>query len=172
MTTLILGIGNEWASDDGVGPEVVRRLQDRMKDPGGGIPDPGGIPETGGVQAAAVDFRILAQPDLSLLDLLAGYTDLLVVDAVVSGSPPGTVHRQQWQPGALESRGLQRASSHGFGVRELLEMGAVLGKLPARVEFVGIEITSTEPGRGLSPEVEGAVDGVVEELVRMLGIKQ
>ncbi len=157
MNTLILGIGNEWASDDGVGPEVVRRLQGRMQ-------DPGGIPETGGAQAVAVDFRILAQPDLLLLDLLPGYTDLLVVDAVVSGSPPGTIHHEKWQPGALAARGVERASSHGFGVRELLEMAAVLGKLPARVELVGIEIASTEPGQGLSPEVKEAVDELVERL--------
>lgn len=164
MNTLILGIGNEWASDDGVGPEVVRRLQGRMQ-------DPGGIPETGGAQAAAADFRILAQPDLSLLDLLPGYTALLVVDAVVSASPPGTIHHEKWQPGALAARGVERASSHGFGVRELLEMGAVLGKLPTRVELWGIEIASTEPGRGLSAKVAGAVDGVVEALVERLTTK-
>ncbi len=147
MTTLILGIGNEWASDDGVGPEVVRRLQGRWK-------------QGGRESAEKVEFSILAQPDLSLLDRIAGCAYLIVVDAVVAGQPPGTLHREMWEPGVLAARGVQRASSHGFGVRELLEMAAVMGKLPERVELWGIEIASTEPGQGLSPEVAGAVDGV------------
>ena len=155
MTTLVIGIGNEWASDDGVGPEVVRRLQGRWR-------------ENDREPDREIEFRTLVQPDLSLLDLLPDYTDLLVVDAVVSDALPGTIHREKWQPGALAARGVERASSHGFGVRELLEMGAVLGKLPARVELVGIEIASTEPGQGLSVEVAGAVDGVVEELMEMV----
>jgi hydrogenase maturation protease len=53
-------------------------------------------------------------------------------------------------------------------VRELLEMAAVLGKLPARVQLVGIEIASTAPGRGLSPEVERAVERAVAGVVAML----
>ena len=34
MTTLVVGIGNPWASDDGVGPEVVRRVQARWQEEG------------------------------------------------------------------------------------------------------------------------------------------
>ncbi|HEY52889.1 MAG TPA: hydrogenase maturation protease [Caldilineae bacterium] len=158
MTTLILGIGNEWASDDGVGPEVVRRLQGRWQKEGR-EPD------------REVEFSILAQPDLSLLDRIAGYSDLIVVDAVVGGQPPGTIHRETWEPGMLVERGVQRASSHGFGVHELLEMAAVMGKLPPRVQLIGIEIASTEPGQGLSATVAQAVEGVMEELAEMVGAK-
>jgi len=93
---------------------------------------------------------------------------LILVDARVSERPPGTLHHEKWQSGALAPRGVERASSHGFGVRELLEMAAVLGKLPARVQLVGIEIASTAPGRGLSPEVERAVERAVAGVVAML----
>jgi hypothetical protein len=55
---------------------------------------------------------------------------------------------ETWESGMLAARGVQRASSHGFGVRELLEMAEVMGKLPARVELWGIEIASTEAGQG------------------------
>lgn len=158
MTILVLGIGNEWASDDGVGPEVVRRLADRWQEQGREVGN-------------QFEFSVLAQPDLLLLDRIAGYTDLIVVDAVVSNSPPGTLHREIWEPGMLAPRGVQRASSHGFGVRELLEMAAVMGKLPDSVELWGIEIASTEPGQGLSAEVEAAVDGVVKALGEWLATK-
>jgi hydrogenase maturation protease len=156
MTSLILGIGNDWASDDGVGPEVVRRAQDRWQ-------------QEGLVSEPKIEFNILAQPDLSLLDRLVDYDSLIVVDAVSGPQPPGTLHRQVWKPGLLATRGVQRASSHGFGVRELLNMAAVMGKLPEHVELWGIEIASTEPGQGLSAEVAGAVDGVVEALGEWFG---
>ena len=133
MNTIVLGIGNEWASDDGVGPEVVRRLQDRWQEQDW---DP----------KQTVEFSVIARPDLSLLDRIVGYTNLIIVDAVVSDQPPGIVHHEMWEPGVLEARGVQRASSHGFGVRELLEMAEVMGKLPERVECGGLR--SLRPNRG------------------------
>ena len=154
MTLLVLGIGNPWAADDGVGPEVVRRLQVGWQEEGG--------------DSALVEFQTLSQPDLGLLDALAECDALIVVDAVVSGAAPGTVHREVWQPGAVDSRGVERASSHGFGVRELLEMAAALGRLPARVELWGIEIESTEPGEGFSAAVGEAIPGVVEQLLAVV----
>ena len=155
---LILGIGNAWASDDGVGPEVVRRAQARLV----------GLERNA---ASEVGFVIMARPDLALLDRLAGVDRLILVDGVVSGATPGTLHRRAWRPGLVEERGVERASSHGFGVKELLEMARALGKLPARVELWGVEITSAAPGQGLSPAVAGAVEEIVEQLVEALGVE-
>ncbi len=152
--TLLLGIGNAWASDDGVGPEVVRRVQAWWE----------GLEGLERNATGEVGFVIMAQPDLSLIDLMADCDRLIVVDGVMSGARPGTLHRQVWEAGMLGGKGVERASSHGFGVKELLEMARALGKLPARVELWGVEIASTAPGRGLSPEVAGAVDDVVRAL--------
>lgn len=151
MTILILGIGNEWASDDGVGPEVVRLVEAWWR-------------ENARKTAREVEFSILAQPDLSLLDRIAGVERLIIVDAVESGAKPGTLHHQMWDRGVLADKGLARASSHGFGVHELLQMASVLGKLPARIELWGIEIVSTEMGQGLTEEVAEAVPAIVTAL--------
>jgi hydrogenase maturation protease len=153
--TLVLGIGNEWAADDGVGPAVVRRVQQEW--------------HTRGRNATReVGFVVMARPDLSLLDHLADARRLIIVDAVVGGAAPGTLHRQVWRPGATESRGVERASSHGFGVEELLQMAAALGKLPPLVELWGIEIASTEPGSGLTPAVARATEQTARELLALL----
>ena len=149
--TLVLGIGNEWATDDGVGPQVVRRVQQSWA-------------VRGRNATREVGFVVMARPDLSLLEHLTGVHRLIVVDAVVSGAAPGTLHRQVWRPGATESRGVERASSHGFGVAELLQMAAALGKLPRLVELWGIEIASTEPGAGLTPTVARAADEIAAQL--------
>lgn len=156
MSTLVVGIGNPWASDDGVGQEVVHRLEALAE----------AHMRHGG--RAPVTCVTLAQPDVALLDALESCDTAIIVDAVISGAPPGTVHRQLWQPGMLGVRVAARASSHGFGVRELLDMAAALERLPEKVILWGIEAGSREPGQGLSAEVLAAVPAVVEGLWREL----
>ena len=115
----------------------------------------------------------MARPDLSLLDMMAHCQRLIIVDAVMSRAAPGTLHRREWRADAVESRGVERASSHGFGVGELLSMAAALDRLPPRVELWGIEIASTASGPGLTPAVErgvaNAAAALQEELERMTG---
>ncbi len=154
-SALLLGIGNEWASDDGVGPEVVRRVKVWWE----------GLERNA---TGEVGFVIMAQPDLALLDLLADCDRVIIVDAVRSGARPGTLHRQAWEAGMLGDRGVERASSHGFGVRELLDMARALGKLPPRVELWGVEAASTAPGRGLTPRVDEAVESTAQALAEYL----
>ncbi|MFN2167795.1 MAG: hydrogenase maturation protease [Anaerolineae bacterium] len=151
MYTIVIGIGNPWASDDGVGVEVVRRLQARLD------AEP---------QQRRPPVRLLArtQPDLDLLEELAGCRRLVVVDAVASGAPPGSLHHLVWQPDRVAGRGLERASSHGFGLGDWLLMADALGRLPSEVEVWGIEVARTEPGPGLSPAVAAALPGLVNTL--------
>jgi hydrogenase maturation protease len=166
MRLCIVGIGNTWASDDAVGPKVVRRLQNQPP-PISRQP----LQQTNGDEPEAevrpvVIFQTLAQPPVELLDLMEHCDILIVVDAVISGAPPGTIHRHLWSPDLLSSRGQERASSHGLGLREMLELAAKLEQLPAKVVLFGIEIKSTELGHGLSAEVAEALPQVVEQLRR------
>ena len=155
MAVLAVGLDNHWASDEGVGGEMVYRLQERL---------------AAKALAARPAVRVLAlpQPDVALIDAMEDCERLLVVDAVRSGAPPGTLHHVDWAPGSVEDRGVARASSHGLGVREVLELAAAMDKLPARVELWGVEIVSTEPGQGLSPAVAAALPGLVERVLSAL----
>jgi hydrogenase maturation protease len=163
----VVGIGNAWASDDGIGPQIVDQLRSLYAD----IPPDAWSKNGRGDKlnvAPAVTFKTMPRPDVSLLDSLRGSDVLIVVDAVVGNTPPGTVHRQIWQPGLLDSRGVERASSHGFGVREVLNLAEMLGQLPTQVILWGIEVASTEPGRNLSANVEAALPNIVDQLLNEL----
>lgn len=155
MRVLVAGIGNPWASDDGVGAEVIRRLQARLP----------AEPNMGG---RAVEVLTMGQPSFDLLDVVDGYDQLIIVDAVASGAEPGTVHCVAWQPGVVLDRGVERVSSHGLGIREVLELGAALGRLPGRVDLWGIEAGSTTSGSGLSPSLAAAVPAIVERFMTEL----
>jgi hydrogenase maturation protease len=128
MTTI--GVGNEWRHDDGAGLEVARRL--------------------GG--------RELSGEPIGLVEAIDGVDEVTIVDAVCSGAPPGTLHVFEAGADPLPVALFGSSSTHALGVAEALEIARSLGRLPARVRVVGIEGSRFDYGRGLSPEVEAAVE--------------
>ena len=139
----IIGIGNEWRSDDAAGLEVVRRLR-RLGRP---------------------DMKLIEMhgEPAGLLDRWEGDQSVVLVDAVHSGAPPGTIHRFDARSAPVRGD-LHRASSHHLSVAEAIELGRVLGRLPRSLELIGIEAAGFEAGRGLAAPVDRAVDRVVAEL--------
>jgi len=142
--TLVLGAGNRWRRDDGAGREVARRLRQRL-------------PES--VRVVEVNGEAT-----ELLAAWEGAEAAVVVDAVSSGSPPGTVHRFDAAAEPLPAS-LTTPSSHGFGVPQAVELGRRLGRLPPRILVYGIEGEDFGHGEGLSRAVERAVGEVVEAVV-------
>lgn len=141
---LVVGVGNAWRSDDGAGSAVARLL--------------------------AGDPRVLAYggEPVGLIETWGGADEVLLVDAVSSGAPPGTVHRIDALAAALPTT-LGRGSTHAFGVQETIELARVLGRLPPRLELYAIEGERFIAGEELSPAVERAVEDVARELRARLG---
>jgi hydrogenase maturation protease len=93
-------------------------------------------------------------------------TDMvIIIDAVVSGAQPGTVHRFDVQAGPIPTTAFH-ASTHAFGVAEAIELARALGQMPARVLVYGIESRSWDAGVGLSRELERVVPTVVERILQ------
>lgn len=149
MTTLVLGCGNLLREDDGAGIRAVRLLRERK------------LPE---------DVRVIEAgcPGLGLLDLLAGSDRAVIVDAVLSGARPGTLHR--FGPGVLPDRNWLPLSLHGVNLVDALALGrvAVPEALPDSITIFGVEIARRGMGEGLSPEVEAALPELVEMILREL----
>jgi hydrogenase maturation protease len=62
------------------------------------------------------------------------------------------------------------ASTHLVGLGEAVQLGAAVGVLPGDMVLFGIEISSVEPGIGLGPDVDRAVDNVVASIVQICDI--
>jgi hydrogenase maturation protease len=142
--TVVLGAGNRWRRDDGAGRDVAHRLRQRL-------PESARVVEVSGEAT-------------ELLAAWEGAEAAVVVDAVSSGSPPGTVHRFDAAAEPLPAS-LTTPSSHGFGVAQAVELGRRLGRLPPRLVVYGVEGEDFGHGEGLSPTVERAVGEVVEAVV-------
>ena len=156
---LIVGIGNEYRSDDAVGLVVARRLK------GFSQPEAQASPQA----ATAGQIRIieLAGEGTALLEAWRGCERVILVDAVCSGAPPGTIHRFDASAGAIPAN-LFAASSHAFGVAQGIELARALGQLPRQMLLYGIDGKDFSAGARLSPEAQQAGQVVTEMLARTL----
>ncbi len=145
----VIGVGNRWRSDDGVGLEVAARVR-ALAPPGVEVVEREGEP-------------------VGLLDALEGAEAVVLVDAVSSGGTPGTLHRLDATETELPHELFAR-STHHLGLAEAVELGRALGRLPERVVVVGVEGGSWAAGDELSPQVaeslDAAVAAVLEEAER------
>ena len=97
--------------------------------------------ESSGILAKCPKGRICAEkcdrPGSLLLYMMQGAQAVIIIDAVQSGSEPGTLHRLYLQD--LDDVPFM-LSSHGFGVASALSLASALGDLPEQVIIYGIEI--------------------------------
>jgi hydrogenase maturation protease len=144
VRTLVLGLGNAILGDDGVGLRVAREVARRL-------------PASSGVTVAEED-----RGGLALVEQLAGFDRAMLVDAIQTGAPAGTLHTL-----GVRSVPTQRtATAHGINLRTALELGRRSGlALPAEaaISILGIEAKDVLTfGETLTPEVEQAIPRAVE----------
>jgi hydrogenase maturation protease len=141
----VIGVGNAYRGDDAVGLLVARRLRAR------------------GLEAIEEEGEPVA-----LIDTFAGRDTVVLVDAVRSGSAPGTVHRADVSDRSLPSALLGSTSTHAIGLGEAIELARALGRLPRRIVVFGVEGARFDAGAALSPDVAAAVPRLVESVAAEL----
>jgi len=143
--TVLVGVGNPFRSDDGVGQIVVRRLR-------------GEVPSNVKVQEESGDGT-------ELLEAWKGADCAILVDAVQSGAPPGTIHRLDARTEKLPVW-FAHTSTHAFGVAEAIELARIMGDLPNHLVVYGIEGLDFSAGTELSPEVAEVVPAAANLVLR------
>ncbi len=153
MKIAVIGIGQAMKGDDAAGLEAVRHWRQAFR-------------ETASRPEVSVEASGL--PGLNLLDLLTEVDAAILVDAVRSSAPAGTIHCLE--PDQLAAFTGAAQSAHGWGVAETLALAEEL-KLPARsvkVRIIGIEAGQMELGAGLSRQVESAMPDICAAIEKTL----
>ena len=144
--TLVLGLGNPILTDDGVGIHVVRAAAAYY------------------TPANGVTFAEASVGGLRLLDALAGYERVILVDAIqTQGGQPGDVYRLAASdlPASLHS-----GSTHDLSLPAALDLGRRLGMaLPTddALILVAVEVEDVLTfGETCTPAVAEAIPHVVQ----------
>jgi hydrogenase maturation protease len=138
--TLVAGIGNVFLGDDGFGVAVVNRLAGRPSRPG----------------VRVVDFGIRSV-DLAFA-LLDAYDQVILIDALPRGGPPGTLY--VLEPDALAAA--EPIEGHSLNLAQALGWVRAMGGTRAAIRIVGCDPAvipaDGDVAVGLSPPVLAAVD--------------
>ena len=145
VDALVLGIGNDFRCDDGVGVAAARRIAE--------------------LRIAGVRVMIDVGDPASVLDAWTDVSLVVAVDAATcDGAQPGRIRR--WSTGCHAASAL--VSSHGFGLAQTLSLGEALGRLPRRLVIFTVDVEDVSRQATLTPAVAGVVPQVIEAIITEL----
>jgi hydrogenase maturation protease len=139
MNIRVLGLGNSILRDDAIGLLAAEQLRD--------------------LEPAGVSVIATEESGLALLDFLVDQDRVLVLDAIQTGKPPGTILEF-----SMEDADWQLTSNpHGTGLPEVVGLGRALGQhMPSDVKVLAIQVLEAkEVFEGLTEPLQAALPGLV-----------
>jgi hydrogenase maturation protease len=151
MKTIVLGLGNPYLGDDGVGWRVAEQVRAHITN-------------------LEIEVDCHAGGGLSLMERLIGYDRAIIIDAINTGhQPQGTVSsfRLEDLPNYAQSH---LASAHETTLQTALQVGRTMGAaLPNDIRIIAIEAQNVyDFSEELSPAVANAVPQAVDLVIRQL----
>jgi len=141
--TLLIGIGNEYRSDDGVGLVVAKAIKEK--------------------QVSSVIVEEESGEGAALMEAWQGFQNVILVDAVSSGAMPGTIFRIDANKDTVPIK-FFHYSTHAFSVAEAVELARAMNALPLNLKVYGIEGKNFDAGTTISLSVQRAAYKIVEQI--------
>jgi hydrogenase maturation protease len=145
---VVLGLGNPLMGDDGLGLTVLGRLRTEWE-----------LPDT-------VELVDGGTWGMNLLPLIEDAPQLLLLDAIRSGAPAGTVIEMERE--RLPRYLAHKLSPHQVDLKEVLALAEFRGTLPQRTVAIGAEPAAVELSTELTPALQDAEEAVVLAVVARL----
>ncbi|MBW1780128.1 MAG: HyaD/HybD family hydrogenase maturation endopeptidase [Deltaproteobacteria bacterium] len=138
---MLLGVGNLLFTDEGVGIHVIQTLLKEYTFPQNVSVEDGGV------------------LGINLLGIISRADELIVVDAIRNGGPPGTLYRLEGDD--IPKRILAKNSLHQVDLLEALTLCQALDKVPETV-IIGVEPQDIETlGLDLTPPVQAKLEDLM-----------
>ncbi len=147
-STLVLGLGNPLMGDDGAGLAALARLREEWR------------------FAAGVELVDGGTWGMNLLPLIETAGRLVLLDAIDTRSPPGTL--TVLARDELPRYFAHKISPHQIDLREVLALAELRGRLPLEVVALGVQPGVIEMREGLSPPVAAAIPKMVRAAAGLL----
>ena len=143
----VIGIGNEYRQDDGVGVLAARKLRQLLP--------------------ADVSVREESGEGARLIEAWEGFSCVILIDAVNTGGRPGEICRLDASEQEIPSGHFQY-STHAFSLAEAVETARALNRLPRQCLIFGIEGKFFGYGTEMSGPVKCALKRVVIEIEKLV----
>ena len=140
----IIGLGNPYRGDDGVGPLIAQRIKRK---------------EISGIEV--LDWIMDA---VALLDMWKDTDELILVDAAHCHHEPGTIHRFEPNTDILPSS-LFPLSTHGFCLNDAIRLGKELDRMPPYFVIYAIDGCEFGMNEALTPAVRKAAFEVEKKIL-------
>ena len=140
----VVGIGNEFRGDDAVGLMVMRQLKERVP--------------------AGVRTFELTGDQTYLLELMRSTDAVIMVDAVRSSAPAGTIFRIDASEEPVPKEFLS-FSTHAIDSAAAIELARTLGSLPGRILIYGIVGREFSFSTTMTAEVREAIEMVQDRIL-------
>jgi len=149
-SVLILALGNPILGDEGVGLKALSRLSSEYRFP------------------SSVELLDGGTAGLSLAPAVSAAAKVIVVDAVRSGQPAGSVVELNGRK--LRRHFFESISPHQVGFRDVVSASRLMeeGNEPEEIVLIGVEPQTVELTTELSEPVDRAIDDVIVAVVAQL----
>ncbi|MFH1699876.1 MAG: hydrogenase maturation protease [Candidatus Zixiibacteriota bacterium] len=149
---LIIGLGNDYRSDDGIGLYVSRCIEQNV------------------IRGVSVINGI--SDGTSLLDYWDGKDHVILIDAVSPNQSPGYLYKFDGLSENISEDLFTAFSTHSLNIQETIKLGKALGKLPQKLTIYGIEGEKFKPGNKLSKTVETSAKKLIMEIIETLKVNK
>ncbi|TSA29888.1 MAG: hydrogenase maturation protease [Bacteroidetes bacterium] len=142
---LVLGIGNDILTDDGIGPRIVQQLEKEK------------LPSLFAFQTATVG-------GLEILEMVTGFREIVFIDAIKTRDGiPGSIY--YLTPENFRET-LHLTNLHDINFLNALKLGEKLGmELPEKIRILAIEIVEDmEFSEQFSPSIREKFPEILEEV--------
>ena len=154
--TLVCGIGNILKQDDGIGPHVIRELEQRHLPANVTVADFG-----------SSGFKTALE--------IGKFEKVIFVDAMQTGGEPGQVCRVTISEHDLAggpSLSSCRVSLHESDLQKILTSTSSINNYPKEVVVLGCEPQDLSPGLGLSEKAQKAADTIIEWILEEIRLNK
>lgn len=117
---LVLGIGNEILKDDGIGPKIVKKLQNFLP-------------------SSNIDYATSMVGGMEIIEIMKGYTKAIIIDGIITGENfPGTVYYMKYP---LNRSTLHLSNAHDISFDMSVKLARELEMpFPESICIIAIEI--------------------------------
>jgi len=147
VKTLVLGIGNPILGDDGVGAHVAQELAEEIKDEN-------------------IEVKDTSVAGLNLLELIAGYDKLIIIDAIMTeDGKAGEIYQLKQE--SIGEPACSTISAHHLNLANTIELGKRL--FPQEMpEEVTVFAVGTQEVAQVTEEMTEAVREAIPKIVSLV----